>query len=121
VEAAGDQLEATARSLVTVPPKLDDVLDRVKRDDLTVQVQLDDEHDVLDRLAKRIAYSILAAVGVLSTAILYSFNQTPEAAIVAGVITIPVGALLYRSLRRKRGVTARPQFTRQEMRRRRDE
>ncbi|MFC7174689.1 ABC1 kinase family protein [Haloplanus litoreus] len=121
VESAGDQLERTARSLVTVPPKLDDVLDRVKRDDLTVQVQLDDEHDVLDRLAKRIAYSILAAVGVLSTAILYSFNQTPEAAIVAGVITIPVGALLYRSLRRKRGVTARPQFTRQEMRRRRDD
>jgi len=121
VESAGDQLERTARSLVTVPPKLDDVLDRVKRDDLTVQVQLDDEHDVLDRLAKRIAYSILAAVGVLSTALLYSFNQTPEAAIVAGVITLPVGALLYRSLRRKRGVTARPQFTRQEMRRRRDD
>jgi predicted unusual protein kinase regulating ubiquinone biosynthesis (AarF/ABC1/UbiB family) len=121
VESAGDQLEETARSLVTVPPKLDDVLDRVKRDDLTVQVQLDDEHDVLDRLAKRIAYSILAAVGVLSTAILYSFNQTPEAAIVAAVITVPVGALLFRSLRRKRGVKARPQFTRQEMRRRRNE
>jgi predicted unusual protein kinase regulating ubiquinone biosynthesis (AarF/ABC1/UbiB family) len=121
VESAGDQLEATARSLVTVPPKLDAVLDRVKRDDLTVQVQLDDEHNVLDRLAKRIAYSILAAVGVLSTAILYSFNEAPEAAVVAGVITLPVGVLLYRSLRRKRGVTARPQFTRQEMRRRRDE
>jgi len=121
VESAGDQLEETARSLVTVPPKLDDVLDRVKRDDLTVQVQLDDEHDVLDRLAKRIVYSILAAVGVLSTAILYSFNQEPEAAVVAAVITVPVGGLLYRSLRRKRGVKARPQFTRQEMRRRRDE
>ena len=121
VEGAGDQLQETARSLVTVPPKLDDVLDRVKRDDLTVEVKLDDEHDVLDQLAKRIAYSVLAAVGVLSTAILYSFNQTPEAAIVAGVITLPVGFLLYRSLRRKRGVKARPQFTRQEMRRRRGE
>ncbi|MFB6102383.1 MAG: ABC1 kinase family protein [Haloplanus sp.] len=121
VESAGDQLERTARSLVTVPPKLDDVLDRVKRDNLTVQVQLDDEHDVLDQLAKRIAYSILAAVGVLSTAILYSFNEAPEAAAVAGVITLPVGVLLYRSLRRKRGVKARPQFTRQEMRRRRED
>jgi predicted unusual protein kinase regulating ubiquinone biosynthesis (AarF/ABC1/UbiB family) len=121
VESAGDQLEETARSLVTVPPKLDDVLDQVKRDDLTVQIQLDDEHDVFDQLAKRITYSILAAVGVLSTAILYSFNQAPEAAVVAGLITLPVGLLLYRSLRRKRGVRARPQFTRQEMRRRRDE
>ncbi|WP_248896054.1 ABC1 kinase family protein [Haloplanus halobius] len=120
VESAGDQLEDTARSLVTVPPKLDDVLDRVKRDDLTVQVQLDDEHDVLDRLAKRIAYSILVAVGVLSTSLLYAFNETPEAAIVAGVITVPVAVLLYRSLRERRGVTARPQFTRQEMRRRRE-
>jgi len=119
VESAGDQLERTAKSLVTVPPKLDEVLDRVNRDDLTVEVRLDDQHDVMDQLAKRIAYSILVAVGVLSTAILYSFNQTPEAAVVAGVITVPVGVLLYRSLRRARGVKARPQFTRQEMRRRR--
>ncbi|SEA06000.1 Predicted unusual protein kinase regulating ubiquinone biosynthesis, AarF/ABC1/UbiB family [Haloplanus vescus] len=121
VESAGDQLEETARSLVTVPPKLDETLDRVNRDDLTVEVRLDDEHDVLDQLAKRIAYSILVAVGILSTAILYSFNETPEAAAVAGAVTIPVGILLYRSLRRKKGVKARPQFTRQEMRRRREE
>jgi predicted unusual protein kinase regulating ubiquinone biosynthesis (AarF/ABC1/UbiB family) len=121
VGAAGDQLEATARSLVTVPPKLDEALDRVNRDDLTVEVRLGDDHDVLDRLAKRIAYSILLAVGVLSTAILYSFNEAPEAAVVAAVITVPVGLLLYRSLREKRGVRARPQFTRQEMRRRREE
>ena len=120
-EAAGDQLERTARSLVTVPPKLDDVLDRVKRDDLTVEVKLGDQHDVLDQLAKRIAYSILLAVGLLSTAILYSFNEAPEAAAVAGAITLPVGVLLYRSLRDKGGVQARPQFTRQEMRRRRGE
>ncbi|WP_435069079.1 ABC1 kinase family protein [Haloplanus sp. C73] len=119
VESAGDQFEETMRSLVTVPPKLDETLDRVNRDDLTVEVRLDDDHDVLDQLAKRIAYSILVAVGLLSTAILYSFNETPEAAIVAGVVTMPVGLLLYRSLRQKRGVKARPQFTRQEMRRRR--
>ena len=105
---------------MTVPPKLDDVLDRVKRDDLTVEVKLGDQHDVLDQLAKRIAYSILA-VGLLSTAILYSFNEAPEAAAVAGAITLPVGVLLYRSLRDKGGVQARPQFTRQEMRRRRGE
>jgi len=119
VESAGDQLEETARSLVTVPPKLDAVLDRVNRDDLTVEVKLADQHDVLDQLAKRIAYSILVAVGLLSTAILYSFNEAPEAAAVAGAVTLPVGVLLYRSLRQKRGVRARPQFTRQEMRRRR--
>ena len=121
VESAGDQLERTARSLVTVPPKLDDALDRINRDDLTVEVRVDDSHDVFDQLAKRLTYSILVAVGLLSTAILYSFNETPEAAAVAGAVTIPVGLLLYRSLRQKKGVKARPQFTRQEMRRRRNE
>jgi TRAP-type C4-dicarboxylate transport system permease large subunit len=84
-------------------------------------VKLGDQHDVLDQLAKRIAYSILLAVGLLSTALLYSFNEAPEAAAVAGAVTLPVGILLYRSLREKKGVRARPQFTRQEMRRRREE
>ena len=37
------------------------------------------------------------------------------------VVRLPVGVLLYRSLREKKGVRARPQFTRQEMRRRRGE
>jgi predicted unusual protein kinase regulating ubiquinone biosynthesis (AarF/ABC1/UbiB family) len=121
VEGVGDQVEATAKSLVTVPPKLDSVLDRIQRDDLTVQVQLDDDHDVLNRLGRRLVYALLLAVGVLSTSILYAFNETPESAAVAGMLTAPFALLLYRSLREPKGIRAQPQFTRQEMRRRRDE
>ncbi|MFB6107826.1 MAG: ABC1 kinase family protein [Haloplanus sp.] len=121
VEGGAEQLRATTEALVTVPPKLDDALDRVNRDDLTVEVSLHDDEDVLDRLAKRIAYAILLAVGVLSTAILYAFNTGAEAAAVAAVLTLPVAFLLYRSLKEKRGVRARPQFTRQQMRQRRGE
>jgi predicted unusual protein kinase regulating ubiquinone biosynthesis (AarF/ABC1/UbiB family) len=120
-ESAGEQFEDTARALTTVPPKLDDVLDRVKRDDLTVQIQIDDEHDVLDRLGRRIVYSLLLAVGVLSSSILYAFNESPDGAAVAAALTAPFALLLYRSLRRRKGITAQPQFTRQEMRRRRGE
>jgi predicted unusual protein kinase regulating ubiquinone biosynthesis (AarF/ABC1/UbiB family) len=118
---AGQQVRDTTEALFTVPPKLDDVLSTVQREALAVNVRLEDKNDVLDRLARRIVYGLIVAVGVLSTAVLYSFNETPEAAVAAGVLTLPFGLLLYRSLKPEKGFSAQPQFTRQEMRRRRDE
>ncbi|ESS05458.1 MAG: putative unusual protein kinase [uncultured archaeon A07HB70] len=114
----GRQLLETTEALFAVPPRLDDVLKTVQREDLSLSVRIEDRNDVLDRLARRIVYGLILAVGVLSTALLYSFNARPEAAVVAGVLTLPFGILLYRSLRPERGVSAQPQFTRQEMRRR---
>jgi len=118
---AGRQVRETTEALFTVPPRLDDVLRTVQREDLSLSVRIEDRNDVLDRLARRIVYGLILAVGVLSTALLYSFNQRPEAAVVAGILTLPFGFLLYRSLRPERGVSAQPQFTRQEMRRRQSE
>ncbi len=115
---AGRQVRETTEALFSVPPRLDDVLRTVQREDLSLSVRIEDRNDVLDRLARRIVYGLILAVGVLSTALLYSFNQRPEAAIVAGILTLPFGILLYRSLRPDGGVSAQPQFTRQEMRRR---
>jgi predicted unusual protein kinase regulating ubiquinone biosynthesis (AarF/ABC1/UbiB family) len=120
-QQAATQLEATSRALFEVPPKLNDVLDDVQRDDLTVNVRLEDENDVLDRLARRLVYGILLSVGVLSTALLYAFDDGPEAAAVAGVLTLPLAYLLYRSFKRKKGLRAKPQFTRQNLRQRRGE
>ncbi len=114
----GRQVLETTEALFAVPPRLDDVLKTVQREDLSLSVRIEDRNDVLDRLARRIVYGLILAVGVLSTALLYSFNARPEAAVVAGVLTLPFGILLYRSLRPDRGVSAQPQFTRQEMRRR---
>jgi predicted unusual protein kinase regulating ubiquinone biosynthesis (AarF/ABC1/UbiB family) len=119
-ETAG-RVRETGDALLSVPSKLDSVLTDLQREAVTVNVQLDDETDVLERLARRIVYGLLAAVGVLSTAILYSFNENVEAAAVAAILTLPVGFLLYRSFRTRSGLTARPQFTRQEMRKRRGE
>ena len=115
---AGTQLQRTTEALFTVPPKLDRVLDTVDRGDLTVEVTLNDEKGVLDRLAKRIAYSILVAVGLLSAAIIYAFANELLIALGILVLTLPMVFFLWRSFRSPRGLRARPQFTRQGMRER---
>ena len=123
LEGAGDQVQRSARSLVTVPPKLERVLDRVERENLTVNVRVEDKNNVFDRLAKRIVYGFLLAVGILSTAILYAF-PTPNNVIppvIAALGTLPVAFLLWRSFRSKKGLRAKPQFTRQGMKDRRRE
>jgi predicted unusual protein kinase regulating ubiquinone biosynthesis (AarF/ABC1/UbiB family) len=123
VESSGDQLQRSARSLVTVPPKLERVLDRVERENVTLNVRLEDKNDVFDQLAKRIVYGFLLAVGILSTAILYAFptpnNVLPPA--IAAVATLPIAFLLWRSFRSKKGLRAKPQFTRQGLKERRRE
>ncbi|MFC6786311.1 ABC1 kinase family protein [Halobaculum halobium] len=119
---AADQTRDTARALFTVPPKLDEVLDTVNREDLAVNVTLEDDNHVLDRLAQRIAYSVLTAVGGLSAAIIYSFGSTMlDVYLSIGIViaTLPMVFFLYRSFTKdKRGIRAQPQFTRQSMRER---
>ncbi len=120
---AADQTRETARALFTVPPKLDDVLDTAQRGNLAVNVTLEDENRVLDRLAQRIAYSVLTAVGGLSAAIIYSFRGgvlDVYLSVAIVVATLPMVFFLYRSFtKERRGITAQPQFTRQNLKERR--
>ena len=119
LEEGGQQAQRTAQALFTVPPKLERVLDTVEREDLTVNVQIDDENHVLDKLAKRISYSIIVAVGLLSASIIYAFaNEWQISAAILG-LTAPMVFFLYRSFKEPRGLRARPQFTRQNLRDRR--
>ncbi|PHQ37689.1 hypothetical protein DJ69_15820 [Halorubrum persicum] len=120
-EDAGQQAQKTAEALFTVPPKADDFLDRANRGDLHVDVTIDDGSNVLDKLAMRIAYSVLLAVGVLSATILYSFAQSWRLAAVVLLLAAPLAVALYRSFRKKRGLRATPQFTRQGMKKRRED
>ena len=123
VRQAGRDLQDATRALVSVPPKLDSVLDSVQREDLTVNVNLEDDNRVLNRLARRISYSILTAVGLLSAAIIYAFrNAAIDVYLAAGLVvfTLPMAFFLYRSFRTRDrgGIQAQPQFTRQSMRER---
>jgi len=120
-ENAGRQAQRTAEALFTVPPKADAVLDRANRGDLHVNVTIEDDTSVLDKLAMRIAYSVLLAVGVLSSTILYSFADEWRLALVVLALAVPLAIALYRSFRKKRGLRAKPQFTRQGMKKRREE
>ena len=120
-EDAGRQVQKTTEALFTVPPKADEFLDRANRDDLTVNVVLEDDTKVLEKLAMRIAYSVLLAVGVLSATILYSFANNWRLALVVLALASPLAIALYRSFRKKRGLRTTPQFTRQGMKQRRDD
>jgi len=120
-EDAGRQAQRTAEALFTVPPKADDFLERANRGDLHVDVTIEDDSNVLDKLAMRIAYSVLLAVGVLSATILYSFADAWRLAGVVLLLAVPLAIALYRSFRKKRGLRTTPQFTRQGMKNRRED
>jgi predicted unusual protein kinase regulating ubiquinone biosynthesis (AarF/ABC1/UbiB family) len=120
VEERVDEVNQAARSTIRVPPKLEQTLDRIDRDSLVVQAELNDPEGVLDRLAKRLILGMLLATGVLSTALLYIIDDFVAAAVLAA-LSVFVVALLYRSFRKKRGIRAQPQFTRQSMKQRQEE
>jgi predicted unusual protein kinase regulating ubiquinone biosynthesis (AarF/ABC1/UbiB family) len=120
-EDAGRQVQRTTEALFTVPPKADDFLERANRGDLHVDVTIEDDSNVLDKLAMRIAYSVLLAVGVLSATILYSFADAWRLAGIVLLLAVPLAIALYRSFRKKRGLRTTPQFTRQGMKQRRED
>jgi predicted unusual protein kinase regulating ubiquinone biosynthesis (AarF/ABC1/UbiB family) len=120
IEDRIDELNQAARSTVRVPPKLEQTLDRIDRDSLVVQAELNDPDGLFDRLAKQLILGMCLTVGILSTTVLYVVNDFVAAGVTI-VLSVVVVALLYRSFREQQGIRAQPQFTRQSMRQRRDE
>jgi predicted unusual protein kinase regulating ubiquinone biosynthesis (AarF/ABC1/UbiB family) len=120
IEDRAEEVNDAARAAVRTPPKLEDALDRINRGDLEVEATVSDEEAVFDALARRLVLGLLLTGAVLSTAILYAF-ATPVAAVAPGVGGALVLLLLYRSFRGPSGISAKPQFTRQEMRKRQED
>jgi len=118
VDEAGDQVQQSVLSAVRAPPKLERTLDRIDRENLHVRAEIEDSNDVFDTLAKRIVYGLLLTAGVLSTSVLYSFATIRSTAI-AAAFSVGVALLLYRSFRSRKGIRAKPQFTRQNLKQRR--
>ncbi|SEN01681.1 Predicted unusual protein kinase regulating ubiquinone biosynthesis, AarF/ABC1/UbiB family [Halorientalis persicus] len=115
VEDRADEVQQAAQSALRTPPKLERTLDRIERDELRVNADIEDSDGLLATLAKRLVYGMALSAGIVSTAVLYAFS-TVEAAGVAGGATVLVAGLLYWSFRSKKGIRAQPQFTRQSMR-----
>jgi predicted unusual protein kinase regulating ubiquinone biosynthesis (AarF/ABC1/UbiB family) len=118
IDEAGDQVQESALATVRTPPKLESALDRIERENFHMRAEIEDPNDVFDTLAKRIVYGLLLTAGVLSTAVLYSF-ATVRSTAVAAAFSFGVAVLLYRSLRERKGIRAKPQFTRQNLKERR--
>jgi predicted unusual protein kinase regulating ubiquinone biosynthesis (AarF/ABC1/UbiB family) len=118
IENASDQVREAARASITIPPKLDRVLNRADRGSLTVRAELQDPKRLFDTLARRLVYGLVLAASIISAALLYPEAPLAAAAPVAfGLVSL---FFLYRSLRTSRGIRAQPQFTRQAMRERRE-
>jgi predicted unusual protein kinase regulating ubiquinone biosynthesis (AarF/ABC1/UbiB family) len=111
------EVRDAAESVVRVPPKLERALDRVEREELHVQADIEDSADHLERLGRRIVLGIALGSGVLATAYLW-VNAELAASAPVGTATAALAWVLFRSFRTRRGIRAQPQFTRQSLRER---
>lgn len=120
LDETGNQLRRTGESLTRIAPKAERALDRLDRDDLHVRIGVEDSEDVFEDLAKRLVYGMLLTMSLFSMGVLYAL-EAPRGSVVAAVFSVLVTIQLYRSFRSPTAIGARPQFTRQNLRQRRDE
>jgi len=120
VEERAEAVQESTRAALRTPPKLEEALDRINRESLTLDANIVDDERVIDRLARRIILGLVLTGTVVSTAILWAFSD-PLAAGASLASSVVVLGLLYRSFRQRRGIRATPQFTRQNLRQRREE
>jgi predicted unusual protein kinase regulating ubiquinone biosynthesis (AarF/ABC1/UbiB family) len=114
-EETAEQFQRSAQSAVRVPPKLENALDRVERDDFYVRADLEDGNGVVDRLARRVVLGLVLATSVPTTAFLY-VSADLAATGVGAAFSLTVAFGLYRSFKKRRTIRTTPQFTRQNLR-----
>ncbi|MFC3958087.1 ABC1 kinase family protein [Halovivax cerinus] len=117
VEETGEHLRESASSAVRVLPKTERALDRLERGDLSVRAGIEDPDDLLDQLAKRVVYGQVLAAGIVAAGVGIAL-ETPIVTGAAGLLVAGAAVTLRRSFRTREGISARPQFTRQRLRRR---
>ena len=120
VRDRAEEFSDAGRSAVRIPPKLEDVLTLAANEDLQIEVDLRDSQNILGQFTRRLIYGIVLASGVLSTSFLYAVEEQLAAGVTAA-FTAVVAFLLVYSYRKRRGIRAQPQFTRQSLRERREE
>jgi predicted unusual protein kinase regulating ubiquinone biosynthesis (AarF/ABC1/UbiB family) len=117
VDRFGGDARNVVRGIVETPGSVEGVLDGLDREAVTVEVDLTERNDALDRLASRVVWGLLFAAGALSTTVLVAFSDFLAAQVTAGA-TVLVGLFFARAMRRgQRGLSISPNFTRYNMRR----
>lgn len=120
-EETGRELWDSTRASIRLPQTADRTLTKLERGNVAVNVDIEDPNNVFDRFAKRLIYGLVLSVTLISTSIIYAFRAW-QPAVVPALISVFIVYVLYRSFsKRRKGIRARPQFTRQSMRKRREE
>jgi predicted unusual protein kinase regulating ubiquinone biosynthesis (AarF/ABC1/UbiB family) len=125
VRALRERFEESLSDLVSgvvgTPVRADEVLADVDRERVALDIDLVERNEPLDTLASRVVWGLLFAAGALSTTVLFAFSDLLAAEVTAAG-TVVVGLFFVRAMRRRsRGLSVKPQFTRQNMRRRQQE
>ena len=117
LEDRANEVQDAAQSAVRIPPKLESVLDTVEREELTVRADIQDSDRLLATMTKRLILGMMLASTLFSTAFLYAEAELLVTG-TAGLVVLWLALSLWWSFRSKKGVRAKPQFTRQSMRER---
>ncbi|PSP33773.1 hypothetical protein BRC64_02855 [Halobacteriales archaeon QH_10_67_22] len=117
VEERTNEVGEAAQASLRIPSKLDEVLDLAVYDDLQIEVDIRDSQRLIGRFTRRLVYGIVLASFVLGTVVLYVFDELLAAGVTTA-LALGTTVLLYYSFRRRKGIRAQPQFTRQSMRER---
>ncbi|MFB6266240.1 MAG: ABC1 kinase family protein [Halodesulfurarchaeum sp.] len=112
VSETREEVADATRASVRIPSKLDRTLDRIERDDLYVRAGIEDDEEVIARLAKRLVVGLVVAGAIPAAAVFYTAGELRLAVATAGGIVL-AAAWLIRSFRKRRGIKAAPHFTRQ--------
>nr|WP_244995510.1 AarF/ABC1/UbiB kinase family protein [Halomicroarcula pellucida] len=124
-KAIREEVQATmsraGRSLVTTAPKAEAALDTASRGELVLETILKDSDGLARQMARRLLLGMVAAAGVPVAAFFYVDATLPSTALALGGSAATLGLLAWSFRRQRRPAFTTPQFTRHEMRRRREE
>jgi predicted unusual protein kinase regulating ubiquinone biosynthesis (AarF/ABC1/UbiB family) len=120
LEAGIDEAARIGLAVFRAPTGAERALDRIVRGNVAVRATVRDDGRVVNRFGRRIVLGGLATGGIVMTALAYGFRATVgnEVVLLAAAGTLGLLGLTGLAFRRDRGISATPQFTRQNMRER---
>ena len=116
----GQSLGEASLATMRAAPKADRALDRFNQDRAFIRAGIDDSDGTLNRLTWRLTYALFGGAGIIAGAIIYVDAGLDTVLGIPVAITVASIVMLWRSSRGRRGLQARPSFTRQAMRERRN-
>nr|WP_254282847.1 AarF/ABC1/UbiB kinase family protein [Halomicroarcula limicola] len=120
-EEIEETVTRSVRSSVTALPRAEAALDTAARDELVLETLLEDSGGLARQMAIRLLLGIVAAAGIPVAAFLFVTTTIEATALAVAVTGITLGVIGWSFRGQRRAALTTPQFTRHEMRRRRED